>query len=396
MSAHSAVKLKELVLDVASWNPLRSDSDAEFQYIDLSAVNQETKAITGERTVLCAEAPSRARQIVRQRDVLVSTVRPNLNAVALVPENLDGATASTGFCVLRANPELLASNYLFHWVKTDAFINSMVQQATGASYPAVSDKIVLESKIPLPSLGDQSRIASILDQADIIRSKRREALRQLDCLKQSIFLEIFGDQRSSNFRATGIPLSTLVEINPKISAQERANLKGKEVTFVPMASIDEFEKRIQFFEKREYGEVSKGYTPFKIGDVLVAKITPCYENGKMAIAEDIPTTFGFGSTEFHVFRCNSPHLSLFVFHLLQLGWIAEAGEKSMKGAAGQKRVPADFFGNLLITPPDTGKLNTFAERIYKINELKVKGRDSLNELNALFASLQQRAFRGEL
>jgi type I restriction enzyme, S subunit len=112
-------------------------------------------------------------------------------------EELSGATASTGFCVLRANQERLHARYLFHWVKSDSFVKSMVKQATGASYPAVSDKIVLESSIPLPCVTEQPRIAAILDQTDALRAKRREALAQLDRLAQSVFVEMFGDPVSN-------------------------------------------------------------------------------------------------------------------------------------------------------------------------------------------------------
>ncbi len=175
MSVLPLVRLKDLVLDVSTWNPLRSDAEDEFDYIDLSAVDQELKAITNARTLTCGEAPSRARQLVKNGDVLVSTVRPNLNGVALVPDELSGATASTGFCVLRANQERLHARYLFQWVKSDSFVKSMVKQATGASYPAVSDKIIHESSIPLPSVTEQRRVAAIHDQADALLAKRREA-----------------------------------------------------------------------------------------------------------------------------------------------------------------------------------------------------------------------------
>src|SRR5690606_29415613 len=158
-----------------------------------SAVDQDAKAVTGARELACSEAPSRARQLVRVGDVLVSTVRPNLNGVALVPAELDGATASTGFCVLRPRAGQLDSRYLYQWVKSPRFVSDMVRKATGASYPAVSDRIVCESKRPLPPLPEQRRIAEILDKADALRAKRRAALAQLDTLTQSIFLDMFGD-----------------------------------------------------------------------------------------------------------------------------------------------------------------------------------------------------------
>ena len=184
------VRLADCVTKVASWNPARAGENEQFSYIDIGAVNQQSKKIDGAGLLRCVEAPSRARQLVKVDDVLVSSVRPNLNAVAKVLDDSNFATASTGFCVLRANKDVIDPNYLFNWVKTDLFINDMVKKATGASYPAVSDKIVFNSTIPLPSLAEQKRIAAILDKAAEIKAKREQAIAKLDELAQSAFKEV--------------------------------------------------------------------------------------------------------------------------------------------------------------------------------------------------------------
>jgi type I restriction enzyme, S subunit len=187
------VGLDNVVLNVNSWNPVRDGDEQLIYYIDLSSIDQQSKTIKANESIVAKEAPSRARQLVKRGDVLVSTVRPNLNGVAMVDEILDGATASTGFCVLRPNQDKLDGSYLFHWVKSSSFVSSMVQQATGASYPAVSDRIVKGSKIPLPPIDQQKRIAAILDKAEELRSLRRQSIEQLDILGRSIFIEMFGD-----------------------------------------------------------------------------------------------------------------------------------------------------------------------------------------------------------
>ena len=105
----------DLVEPVSSWNPSRNPH-AIFKYVDLSAVDNSSKRVIGSATLTGANAPSRARQLVSAGDVLVSTVRPNLNAVAVLPAALDGATASTGFTVLRPGKHL-DRRYLFHWVR---------------------------------------------------------------------------------------------------------------------------------------------------------------------------------------------------------------------------------------------------------------------------------------
>ena len=186
------VALGDVVEPVSSWNPSRNP-DVAFTYIDLSAVDNDSKRVIGAVTVIGANAPSRARQLVLAGDVLVSTVRPNLNSVTVVPAVLDGATASTGFTVLRPGKNL-DGQYLFHWVRCPAFIDDMVRKSTGASYPAVSDRIVKESSVSLPPLPEQRRIAAILDHADALRAKRRQVLDHLDALAQSIFHDMFGNE----------------------------------------------------------------------------------------------------------------------------------------------------------------------------------------------------------
>ena len=99
------VALGELVQPISKWNPSSDAPDEYLSYIDIASVDQERKQVVGQQRVLGAEAPSRARQLVEQGDVLVSTVRPNLNAVAFVGSEHQGATASTGFSVLRASPK---------------------------------------------------------------------------------------------------------------------------------------------------------------------------------------------------------------------------------------------------------------------------------------------------
>jgi type I restriction enzyme S subunit len=138
----------EFVDPVSTWNPKRDSKAATFRYVDLSSVDQGTKRIIPNGEIPIDDAPSRARQLLRTGDILVSTVRPYLNGVAFVPPELDGATASTGFCVLRPKSRKLFGRYLFHWVQTPQFVSDMDKKATGQSYPAVSDRKTSHAEHP--------------------------------------------------------------------------------------------------------------------------------------------------------------------------------------------------------------------------------------------------------
>ena len=195
---HGNVRISDLIHPVRNWNPSTSVA-ADFVYVDISSVDAKQKMISEPKNIPCSSAPSRARQLLESTDVLVSTVRPNLNCVAYVSGELEGAIASTGFCVLRPNKQALDSRYLFHWVQSEAFIGEMVSKSTGASYPAVSDSIIHASEMPLPPLEEQRRIAAILDKTAELSSANRQRKDLLRAFPLSVYRQMFGDPRHNPF-----------------------------------------------------------------------------------------------------------------------------------------------------------------------------------------------------
>ncbi len=141
----------------------RTNPDAPFVYVDIASVDNRAKRIVAPRTLLGRDAPSRARQVLREGDVLVATTRPNLNAVARVPAQLHGQICSTGFCVLRPTA-LIHPSYLFAFVQTPDFVARLSDLVKGALYPAVTDWQVRSQPIPLPPIPEQRCIAALLDE----------------------------------------------------------------------------------------------------------------------------------------------------------------------------------------------------------------------------------------
>lgn len=393
MTALPLVRLKDLVLDVSSWNPLRSDGEEEFEYIDLSAVNQEHKAITDARIIKCSDAPSRARQLVKKGDVLVSTVRPNLNGVALVSGNFDGATASTGFCVLRPNPDQLLAGYLFHWVKTESFIDSMVRQATGASYPAVSDRIVLDSKIPLPPLPEQRLISAILDQADALRAKRREALTQLDRLAQSVFVEMFGNPVSNPMNW---PMESLTDVCHCYSGgtPSKSNPEYWQGD-LPWFSAKDLKADDLFDSQDHISETVPKTTSLKLlpsdtvaivvrGMILAHTFPVSVLRVPATINQDLKALLPRKPIETQFLACCLRAQRDFI-----LEKVSEAGH-------GTKRLDTLGLQEIRVPQVPDSLQKVFVARNQAIENLKNQHRTALAELDALFASLQHRAFRGEL
>lgn len=182
--------LSEFLDPVERRNPaLRPD--ATFIYIDIAGVDGSIGRISATRQVLGSEAPSRARQIVQTYDTLVSTVRPYLRATALVPEELNGQIASTGFCVLRPRSST-GYAWLFQLTRQRWFTEQLNVRAKGASYPAVKDTDIMQLPVPIPSDAKRmgqfdalfERLVSKLDQA---RTASEASERLFDALLQRAF-----------------------------------------------------------------------------------------------------------------------------------------------------------------------------------------------------------------
>lgn len=136
--------------------------NTDFVYLDISSVDRESKTIIAPKITKFDRAPSRAKQVLQAGDILVSMTRPNLNAVALVPQQLDGAIGSSGFHVLRS--KWVSPQFLYYLVQTDAFVDAMNSVVQGALYPAVRPKDISSFKFLLPSSFYQSRIVQKLEE----------------------------------------------------------------------------------------------------------------------------------------------------------------------------------------------------------------------------------------
>ena len=155
-------------------------------------------------------------------------------------------------------------------------------------------------------------------------------------------------------------LSDLAEVNPRSPSPT----DGETVSFVAMADVSE-SGVIDNVERRK---TSTGYTPFAVGDVLVAKITPCFENGKGAHVRGLPTRCGLGSTEFHVLRPRSTTSDRYLYHLTRTSQFRLRGEGLMSGSAGQRRVPTEFFSRYAVRMPPLEEQRRIAEILDTIDE----------------------------
>lgn len=180
-----------------------------------------------------------------------------------------------------------------------------------------------------------------------------------------------------------VRLRDVADINPKLKVTPPLD---SPVAFVPMAAVDALTGTLEP-EERLFGELSKGLTPFLDGDVLIAKITPCFENGKIAQAR-LQHPLGIGSTEFHVVRAHPDQAdSRYLLHFLRQERVLRIGEARMTGSAGQRRVPPEFIAEIEIPLPPLLEQQRIAAILDQADALRAKRRAALAELETLTQSI---------
>ena len=169
-----------------------TNPDYEFDYIDIGSV-EYGKGITQYQHMRFADSPSRARRVVHDKDVILSTVRTYLKAVATIDDRDNPQIASTGFVVLRAKQGQITPDYLHYSVLSNAFVSLVEAKSTGISYPAINASEVVEIKIPVPKISEQKRIADYLDsecaRIDAVIDQTRATIEEYKKLKQSVITQ---------------------------------------------------------------------------------------------------------------------------------------------------------------------------------------------------------------
>lgn len=192
-----------------------------------------------------------------------------------------------------------------------------------------------------------------------------------------------------------VRLGEACEINPRRSASlQRAD--NAPTTFVPMSAVDERSASIVRAEVRPFADVQKGYTYFEEGDVLFAKITPCMQNGKHAIARDLIGGVGFGTTEFHVLRPSPAIISEWIHCFLRQPTVLGAATAYFTGAVGQQRVPDSYLARLEIPLPPLPEQKHIAailnEQMAAVERARAAAEEQLKAAKALPAAYLRAVF----
>ena len=338
-----------------------TDDEFEFDYIEIGSV-QYGRGIIYTEHMKFKNAPSRARRIVRKDDIIVSTVRTYLKAVATIPACNNSLIASTGFIVIR--PHKVLPRFMNYALLSESFISLVESHSTGISYPAINSVDVVKFKIPVPCRSEQERIAAFLDaecaEIDTVLEKTRASIEEYKKLKQAVITQavtkgIRGDRpmKDSGIEWIGdIPaewtaskIKYCTEFAPSCNTSHLS--EDSLVTFTPMECI-----KNGYFENREahFSALSSSYTQYQDGDIVFAKVTPCFENGNIAIMQGLSAGVGFGSSELFVIRPQSINTE-FIFYYLQNDIFKQYACATMTGTGGLKRVSPTFVRNYSVFIP---------------------------------------------
>ena len=270
-------------------------------------------------------------------------------------------------------------------IQNDDFFEHAIKGSNGALSPRVKWQHMASFMVNLPEPDRQKELADKLWAAYEVKQSYLKMIDAIDELVKSRFIEMFGNPISSKQNYPLKKLGECAEINLHRDTIPVAD--SDLVSFVPMPSVNE-EGYLQDVADVEYGSVKKGFTYFKNGDILFAKITPCMENGKGAIAVNLTNNIGMGSTEFHVLR-PIPNVSLdyWILALTRLPVFREKAAKNMTGTGGQKRVPSSFLSEFKVGLPPISAQEEFATVYKQANKSKIELRKSIDAIDKVIKSL---------
>lgn len=398
MKRWPTMPLGDLVLPTEQRDPKENPTEG-FTYVDIASVDNETKAIGTTKRIIGADAPSRAKKVIRKGDMIVSTVRPNLNAVALIPKSLDSQICSTGFSVLRPSPQV-TSGYLFAFTRSPLFIDHLVSRTTGANYPAVNDGEVKDVPIPLPPLAEQERIVKLLDEADELRTLRAQADTRKAQLIPALFHEMFGDPMENAKGWSLRPVSSFVEelhggrsVNPAGADEGAGRYRVLKISAVTWGE----------FKPNESKPVVAGYEPPKshfvqAGDLLFSRANTTELVAATSYVFDTPPNLLLPDKLWRfVWKQPQRVEPLFVWWLFQAPSIRrELGQRATGTGGSMKNISKPKVMTLEVPVPPLPLQKEFAQRVTEIRALAAAQAASRQRLEALFQSLLHRAFNGEL
>ena len=356
-----------------------------INYLDTGSITMNRIAEIQQLDAAVDKVPSRARRKVRPGDIVYSMVRPNQRHFGIIKEPPENFLASTGFAVLRGKEGIADTGFLYWYLAQDHIVEQLhiIAEHSTSAYPSIRPADLEQLELRLPPMEEQRRIARVLGCLDDKIELNRRMAETLEQMARALFRAWFVDYEPVRAKQQGrwspgeslpglpahlydafpdrlepsplgpIPagwrvaaLGDVIDVNPRRSLK-----KGELAPHLAMADMPTHGHAPHAVTERPFGSGTR----FTNGDTLVARITPCLENGKTAYVDFLDDgQVGWGSTEYIVLRPKPPLPPEFAYCLARSGPFREFAIQSMTGTSGRQRVPpAAVVSYAIAVPPNS-------------------------------------------
>lgn len=340
--------------------------DTSEEYVEVG-LRSFGKGLFHKPAATGAELGTKKVYRVEPGDLVISNVFAWEGALAVASESEQGLIGSHRFMTwIPREDDRVDVRYLLHYFLSEPGLLHIRRASPGSAGRNRTLGIASfeELRIPLPRLSEQRRIASRLDRiaaAALAVSDRNmatytSALSAVDSTVETL-------QRGAG---PEVPLDKVADVNPG-----RVRVEDERVAFVPMAAVDEITGTVSDPQVRSAEDTRTGYTQFRRGDVIFARITPCMQNGKSAVFDEPGLEFGYGSTEFHVVRPRREGPNAHWLHaVFRSRWFKNAARERFSGTAGQQRVSAAALKGLQIPVPSEEGATEVLRQLARLETLR--------------------------
>lgn len=326
-------------------------------------------------------------KLVRRGMFAYNPSRINVGSISWL-QTKDCVAVSPLYVIFRVNGEKLLQRWVEYFLRSDIGLTQIRSLTSGSVRDTLKYSALERIEIPVAPIEKQREMVETMEAVDEAIEVCQAILDKTEELVKSRFVEMFG-QIGADDKGWGITtLGQCCELNPK-----KAKIPDQlEVSFVPMSAVSEH-GYIDTSDIRLYADVKKGFTYFEEFDVLFAKITPCMENGKGAIALGLANGIGVGSTEFHVLRpLKGKSNPYWLYILTRMEGFRSNAQKVMTGTGGQLRVPITFLRDFPISLPPIDLQCQFEQFFKLTDKSKLVIRELLEKHQLMKEALMQKYF----
>lgn len=365
---------------------LRMDRDTQIPFIPMESISEDTPSVKGWKLKRLSEVTSGS--FVFKGDLILAKITPSFeNGKQAILDNLPGdfAYATTEVWAFHPNQHnQVLTSHLYNYLKMPSVRSGLAGKMEGSTHRQRFPKhVVANLKIPLPPLPEQKRIAAVLSAIQEAKEKTEAIIQAAKALKQSLMKHLFTYGPVPVDEAEKVPLketeigevpkdwqvakvSDLYEFSRKprnLTISEHAN-----IPFIPMELIQDDNTSVKGWELKKCSEISSGSFVFK-GDLIIAKITPSFENGKQAILDDIPSEFAYATTEVWTLHPRNEQVSTsHLYNYLRIPFVRASIAGKMEGSTGRQRVPKHVIQNLPVPIPPIAEQDIISRAIQTLDD----------------------------